>query len=167
VPPLAVVGLTLEAGATDEAWGASLLFLTNVGAILLSGLIVMALFRVSATARVIAAAQTSVHQRVAIAAAVGFVVVLTIPLGAATVQLTNDRLDTGATTSVAQDWAEPAGWRIVDVEVDHRGTVVRAAGPLPAPSAEELRAALDAEGLEGLDVTLELIPEEIVELPGR
>ena len=48
VPPLAVVGLTLEAGAGSESAGALLLFLTNVGAILLSGLIVMALYRVSA-----------------------------------------------------------------------------------------------------------------------
>ena len=42
VPPLAVVGLTLEAGATDEALGALLLFGVNVAAILLSGVIVMA-----------------------------------------------------------------------------------------------------------------------------
>ena len=48
VPPLAVVGLTLQSGASGESLGALLLFLTNVGAILLSGLIVMALYRVSA-----------------------------------------------------------------------------------------------------------------------
>ena len=41
VPPLAVVGLTLESGAGEESLGALLLFLTNVGAILLSGLAVM------------------------------------------------------------------------------------------------------------------------------
>ena len=37
VPPLAVVGLTLESGAPKQALGALLLFLTNFGAILLTG----------------------------------------------------------------------------------------------------------------------------------
>ena len=46
VPPLAVVGLTLESGAPDQARGALLLFITNVAAILATGVIVMALFGV-------------------------------------------------------------------------------------------------------------------------
>ena len=46
VPPLAVVGLTLESGAPREALGAFLLFATNVAAILASGIVVMAFHRV-------------------------------------------------------------------------------------------------------------------------
>src|SRR5215212_2687506 len=44
VPPLSVVGLTLEAGKLDQSLGASLLFVTNVAAILGSGTVVMALY---------------------------------------------------------------------------------------------------------------------------
>src|SRR5919112_2822800 len=44
VPPLGVVGFTLEAGKPDQALGAFLLFLTNVAAILGSGTLVMALY---------------------------------------------------------------------------------------------------------------------------
>jgi len=44
VPPLGVVGFTLEAGKPDQALGAFLLFLTNVAAILGSGTVVMALY---------------------------------------------------------------------------------------------------------------------------
>lgn len=52
VPPLAVVGLTLESGAPDEALGALLLFVTNVSAILAAGLVVMTVYqRPAATAR--------------------------------------------------------------------------------------------------------------------
>ena len=40
VPPLAVVGLTLESGAPRQSLGAFLLFATNVAAILASGIIV-------------------------------------------------------------------------------------------------------------------------------
>jgi hypothetical protein len=50
VPPVAVVGLTLESGQPHQASGALLLFLTNVAAILLMGLIVMAVYEVRAVA---------------------------------------------------------------------------------------------------------------------
>lgn len=45
VPPLSVVGVTLEAGEPSQSWGALLLFLTNVTAILAVGSIVMAIYR--------------------------------------------------------------------------------------------------------------------------
>src|SRR5215213_3555318 len=44
VPPIGVVGFTLEAGKPDQALGAFLLFLTNVAAILGSGTVVMAIY---------------------------------------------------------------------------------------------------------------------------
>ena len=46
VPPLAVVGLTLESGAPRQSLAAFLLFTTNVAAILASGIVVMAFHRV-------------------------------------------------------------------------------------------------------------------------
>ena len=46
VPPLSVVGLTLESEPTSEAGGALFLFATNVAAILATGIVVMALYRV-------------------------------------------------------------------------------------------------------------------------
>ena len=46
VPPLAVVGLTLESGAPDQSLGALLLFGANMAAILATGLLVMSIYRV-------------------------------------------------------------------------------------------------------------------------
>ena len=46
VPLLAVVGLTLESGAPRQSLGSFLLFVTNVAAILASGIAVMAFHRV-------------------------------------------------------------------------------------------------------------------------
>lgn len=40
VPPLGVVGVTLQAGALDKAWGASLLYTTNLAAIILASVFV-------------------------------------------------------------------------------------------------------------------------------
>ena len=46
VPPLSVAGLTIESGAYHQAAGALLLFLTNVAAILATGIVVMAIYGV-------------------------------------------------------------------------------------------------------------------------
>jgi uncharacterized membrane protein len=50
VPPLAVVGLTLESGAPGQAAGAMLLFATNVTAIIATGTVVLIGYRVRAAA---------------------------------------------------------------------------------------------------------------------
>src|SRR4051795_11257851 len=52
VPPLCVVGLTLESGAPHQSIGALLLFVTNVAAILASGIVVLTLYRVTRLASV-------------------------------------------------------------------------------------------------------------------
>src|SRR5690606_31693651 len=92
VPPLAVVGLTLEAGAIDEALGALLLFGTNVAAILLSGVIVMAVYKVSQ--RDENHGRHHHKQGLAIGVIVVAVVVLAIPLGITTRTVTLQALNT-------------------------------------------------------------------------
>src|SRR5271169_5142424 len=61
VPPLAVVGLTLEAGHPLMAGGALLLFLTNVTAILVTGILVMSLYRVTRFAKLVGGRTQSRH----------------------------------------------------------------------------------------------------------
>ena len=65
VPPLAVVGLTLESGAPRQSLAAFLLFTTNVAAILASGIVVMALYRVHRVSD--QAAAPAFHRRGAVA----------------------------------------------------------------------------------------------------
>lgn len=162
VPPLAVVGVTLEAGAGDEAAGALLLFLTNVGAILLSGLVVMALYRVGRGGGKLGGVTTP-----AAIAVVAFVLVLAVPLAASSAKLTRDAMRVRDVTRVAQAWAEPAGWRIDVVDTTNDGVVVRAAGAAPAPDAEALRRDLDEAGLDDVSVRLVLTPEATIELDAR
>ena len=165
VPPLVVVGLTLEAGAGDQALGALLLFGTNVGAILFSGLIVMALYRVGRHAEA-PLGLSARQQRTAAVLVVAFVIVIALPLGASTKQSISDSLRRSDVTTVAQEWAKPRHWEIVNVDTAEQGIVVRAIGPLPAPDPKALRAALDAKGLRSADVRLELLPLDRVDLPG-
>ena len=165
VPPLAVVGLTLESGAPTEARGALLLFLTNVGAILLSGLVVMAIYRVRSTA---ARGQRSGygHTRVAPAAVVVFVLALAGPLAVDSAQITSDQLRNSDVTTTARAWADKVGWQVVTVASTQSGVTVRAIGPLPAPDPQTLRDSLNASGLRDTSVQLELDPIQRVELPG-
>ena len=58
-------------------------------------------------------------------------------------------------TDVAEQWAAPGGWVVLA-----RRRPASRAGP------DAFRSLLDAAGLEGVDVRVELQPEYRVELPG-
>jgi uncharacterized hydrophobic protein (TIGR00271 family) len=164
VPPLAVVGLTLEAGAGSEAVGALLLFLTNVGAILITGLVVMGLYRVRPVALRMAAGPL-LGQRAAVAVVVVFVLAITAPLAGSTARIVRQRQDEASIDRVATKWAGGKGWEVVKVEYANGRYVIRALGPLPAPDPQNLRTQLDAARLGGVDVELQLVPESRIQLP--
>ena len=163
VPPLCVVGLTLESGAHGQAVGALLLFLTNVGAILLSGLVVMALYRVFEVSTV---AEPHVHRRLATTVVALFVALLMIPLAVSSVKITRDTLDRENVAPVAEKWAQAAHWHIVSVTSSEAGVDVRASGGLPEPSAGLLRKNLVAAGLRKVRVVLELVPSQRIDVQG-
>jgi uncharacterized hydrophobic protein (TIGR00271 family) len=162
VPPLAVAGITLESGAPHEATGASLLFLTNVGAILLSGLIVMALYRVRETERLTEKARGG---RLPLIVVLVFVLAIAVPLAATSRTIANQTIDASKVRTVATKWAKSSGWIIDSVDPDSGGYAVHAAGPPPAPSSSALRADLNAAGLGSLRVQLELVPQYTIDLP--
>ena len=166
VPPLVVAGLTLESGADGQARGALLLFLTNVGAILFSGLIVMALYRVGRLAETPQGLSAG-GQRTAAVLVVVFVIVVALPLAAATRQTISESVRRSDVTTVAKQWVKSRDWQVVNVDTAENGIVVRAIGPLPEPDPEALRAELDAKGLRGVDVRLELLPLDRIDLPAR
>ncbi len=164
VPPLAVVGLTLEGGAPHEAWGALLLFLTNVAAILLTGVVVMSIFQLHRHAADDSVAHFS--RRRAIAVVIVFVVLIAFPLAFATARLTTARSNEATAARVATSWAEPAGWSLVGVAQTSSGLTITVAGALPAPDTDALRRDLDDAGLGDVDVSVRLSPVETVDLPG-
>jgi uncharacterized hydrophobic protein (TIGR00271 family) len=151
VPPLAVVGLTWEAGASDQARGALLLFLTNVAAILFTGTIVMAMYRVrrAGLTRLETGVQTTVRARYPVLAIVVLIVVVTMPLVASGRRFRTSTLTTHSVSTIASDWAHAADWEITTVEFRDGAVVVRASGPKPVPDAPELREMLDDRGEGG------------------
>jgi len=165
VPPLAVVGLTLQSGAPDQAWGALLLFTTNVTAILLTGVIVMSAYNVRGIAADVDGDTKRFRRGIAIGVVVVSSVLIAIPLAATSARIMDETLDQYRVNDVASSWAEASGWEILFVEKRDDVVVVRTSGPLPSPDPAALRAQLDAAGLAGKHVQVELVPEDRVDLP--
>ncbi len=165
VPPLAVVGLTLESGQPHEATGALLLFVTNVAAILLSGLVVMGIYHVR-EASLAAPGRHRLNPRTGTIVAVAAVVALAVPLAAASKQISTDELRQSDVNTVAQAWAAGHNWQIIGIDSSGGDVIVRAIGPLPLPDPNGFRSALDAHGLKSTGVRLQLAPVVQADLPG-
>jgi uncharacterized hydrophobic protein (TIGR00271 family) len=166
VPPLAVVGLTLESGELGQAAGASLLFVTNVTAILASGVVVMSLYRVHRMADAVDRPPGVTLSRARAATVVAILVSLVaIPLAITSVTVARHSLTHTRVSTIAAEWAEAAGWEVVTIESREGFVVVRAVGTPPGPAPKELRSSLDRGDLDDVDLRVELVPEERVELP--
>lgn len=138
VPVLAVVGITLGAGRFDLAWGAMVLFLTNVAAILIAGVLVFSAagFVGEAADR---DARVGVHARAFIAV---FVVLVIVPLSLESLQAWRYDRWVGATTSASDAWVSGTGWRVESVVVEGKDIVVTAIGPGSPPPIASLRRAV-------------------------
>jgi uncharacterized hydrophobic protein (TIGR00271 family) len=163
VPPLSVAGLTLESGATDEALGALLLFMTNVTAILATGVAVMALYgahRIEATREMLA----SLNRRTAVLVIGVMLVLVVVPLSASSARISSDTAEQGDIHDVAATWADDQGWELVEVVQQAGRWVVRFEGPPPIPDVDSLVDALESDGIDASDVTAELLPRATVDL---
>jgi uncharacterized hydrophobic protein (TIGR00271 family) len=167
VPPLAVVGLTWESDAPEQALGSLLLFGANVTAILASGLVVMGIYRVHTLATTVSGGHRIQHRSRLVAVVALSLVVVAVPLTLISLRINGDQTTESAVTSAADRWATDVGWSIVSVSTEADQTVVRATGPLPEPETGDLDDALDAAGLSGEPVRVELVPSHTVVLGTR
>ena len=166
VPPLAVVGLTLESGAPREARGALLLFLTNVTAIIATGTVVLLASRVR---RVLARAghpvpRLSVGTLVTLVAA-GFVV--SVPLAVGTVLSTLNQVIAGQSRPAVEDWSARRGLEVQDLSVVQGDVVVVVVGRATEADMTQFRAALDRAGLQQVDAKVTVLPGETYDLAGE
>lgn len=163
VPPLAVVGVTAQAKAYHQAAGALLLFVTNVVAIVLSGLVVLAIYRLNRRAR-----PGTLRRRTAATVAV---VVAAVAIG---VPLAHSSHDVGRTAAllqgvgrVAQVWTKGSSYAVETVTISGGEVLVRIIGTGTPPSTEIFRHELDGAGLGATSVEVQAIPAITTELPGR
>jgi uncharacterized hydrophobic protein (TIGR00271 family) len=166
VPPLAVVGVLLQVGRYQDAMQALLLFGTNVAAIIVTGTVVLALYRV----RMIAVESGHVAEGIGkgtIAIIAGMLVVVMIPLAIGTINVAYDQYVQRTAEPIATQWAAEAGWEAAGVQVLNREIVVTAIGPAPVIRADGLRASLNAAGLSINDLVVRLVDGDTVVCPAN
>jgi len=160
VPPLGVVGIALQAGLFDDAFGAFLLFLTNLVSIILAGGLVLYLTG-------FAPFKQFVENRDQIGAAVGMVAIATVIILVPLVFTAEGILSTASRQSSAQ--AEVEEWlivaedlRIINVEVDGEMVAVVISGSGPLPEVSLLEDALTERFGAPVTVTVEFAPTVVV-----
>jgi uncharacterized hydrophobic protein (TIGR00271 family) len=164
VPPLAVVGLTLESGAPDQATGALLLFATNVTAIIATGTAVLIGYRVRTAAVDTGRAVGRLRAHTIVIVAL-LVIVVTVPLGVGSYQAFRTQAIITAAQPVAESWAHARSSNIVGVTVRQGVLQVAAVGPPGTADASSLRRALDGAGLADVPTRLSLVNGGSQELP--
>jgi uncharacterized hydrophobic protein (TIGR00271 family) len=166
VPPLTVVGLTLESGQPSQAAGALLLFVTNMLAILIAGIVVMALYRVRRGQPAADLPSDVRRRRTAVALIVALVVVVALPLAQTSYEVVRGNTLQSTSQQSVQQWAARYGWNVVQVGMQQGMVVVRVAGPGDTPDSTadkaSLRAVLVANGLDPKVVRVELVPQATI-----
>jgi uncharacterized hydrophobic protein (TIGR00271 family) len=156
VPPLAVVGLLLEAGRYADASQSLLLFGTNVAAIIATGTLVLRLYKVREIAKA-AGTVTGDIGRTTMSVIIALLVVVAVPLAIGTLNVAYDQVVQAKATPIAQAWAAKAGWQVTTVQVVNRTIVVTALGPPPEIEPDVLRKQLNDAGYGIDDLVIRLV----------
>lgn len=164
VPPLAVVGLTLESGAPDQAIGALLLFGTNVTAIIATGTIIFLAYGVR-TAAVKAGVRIGRLGRLSLVTTIAAVILIAVPLAYGSAVVVQQQLIVSKATPIATDWASSQGWQVSDVNYRQDTLRIVALGPPPTIQELGLRERLDQAGLTGVKVRVTLVLGGSKDLP--
>ncbi|MDN4479132.1 TIGR00341 family protein [Demequina sp. SYSU T00039] len=161
VPPLCVVGLTLESGAYAQSVGALLLFVTNVAAILATGSVTMAVYGFAKVRIEMAEDKEAERRRRARAYLTTMVMLLivAVPLTYSSLKALEDTSRIGRITTYIEDITEGTRWEIVSValrENDRLHVIVK--GQPPLPDMAPVYADMEANGLDTSLITIELVP---------
>lgn len=160
VPPLGVVGLTLEAGLYASSWGAFLLFLTNLVSILLSATAVFVLGGWTSIDRLQSEAPSiAVTSGIVIAAAM----VILLPLLFTSQGLLNEVERQSAASDTVRDWFAGSTPELsVDlVKVDGDVVNVEVSGPRAVPDPEPLAQALGDSLGSQVELAVTLTPTQL------
>ena len=157
VPPLCVVGLSVQAGQWAAAQGAFLLFLTNFLSILLAGGGVLALLGLSRAAMV--EIKGTARRNAFLVIIIGVLLVLG-PLWITGSRITEDARTEGVTRAMAARWAADTDYEVQRVSANQDDITVIIVGRGTQPSFTDLEAGLKTALQRPVIVTLEIVPVE-------
>jgi uncharacterized hydrophobic protein (TIGR00271 family) len=165
VPPLGVVGMTLEAGRTDLAGGALLLYVTNLVAIVASGVLVFLLTGFAPPRRL---ATTSTRVVAGGLLTIVLMVAVAVPLTLASVNASSDARDRVDIESAVRAWISSTGDEVDEVDIDGSSVIVRVFGfespPPTGPLQQRVQQILGPEATVEVRWTqAQLAPTDTVE----
>lgn len=168
VPPLVVAGLTLEAGEVGQSMGALLLFVTNVTAILATGIVVMAVYGVHRIPAIYGeVAGRPVNKRHAILVIVAMVLVVGAPLSISSFKTSSEALRESHVRDAAEAWAKESGWDLLEVDTVQGEVVVRVTGPMPLPETANLEKLISEAGIDPKLIDVDMVPSYTTHLGGE
>jgi uncharacterized hydrophobic protein (TIGR00271 family) len=158
VPPLAVVGITAAAGDWASAWGAFLLFASNVVAMIVAGTILLTLYGYHHEAQ----RTPGFRKRPAYAAIIVSLVLICVPLGLTTAQTAREQLWLSRTSTAARAWAAEGGYVLQDVRFEGSDLHVVIEGSGALPPAPELLGRLHGQVPAGTPVVVNTVTGGLV-----
>jgi uncharacterized hydrophobic protein (TIGR00271 family) len=168
VPPLSVVGITLSQGEWNAAFGAILLFLTNLLSILLAGGIVFLILDLGGASLEKRELSRASARRVYAYIALG-VLLVTVPLAAATFRVAKSSSQKSQVRDITLDWLDrnDIALELREVNVFNQGVEIIVNGSDEPEPITELREELESafpqmeKAIMKIDVTEAVpIPEE-------
>jgi uncharacterized hydrophobic protein (TIGR00271 family) len=157
VPPLCVVGLSLQAGQWHAAEGAFLLFLTNFLSILLAGGGVLALLGLSHAAMVEIKGPA---RRNAFIVVIIAVLLVTVPLGVTGRRIAEEARMEGVSKMVATQWVAGTDYEMQGVNANQDDLAIIIVGHGPQPPFADLVTALQTTLQRPVKVILNVVPAE-------
>jgi uncharacterized hydrophobic protein (TIGR00271 family) len=152
VPPLATIGICIELGRWDDAGGATILFLTNLAAIIVAASIVFIAFRATPT-------PTQLRERRRLRN--GFILamvalaVITVPLAWRSVESVTETLRATEAAPLVRAWIGDRDLEVTAYAIEGSSVRLDVAGPdEPAPAAD---LVVDLGAAWGIDVDLSVV----------
>jgi uncharacterized hydrophobic protein (TIGR00271 family) len=158
VPPLCVVGISLQQGQLDAAAGALLLFLTNYLAILLAGGVVLIILGLGKLA--VLKEHGRVHRRGLALFVVGILLVI-IPLTLSTVTAVTNTIANQNATDEVQQWLEGTTYQVVAVNVNDQVVIATVKGSGELKPIQQLANQLALTLRRPVLVNLRTLPAQL------
>ncbi|WP_084105701.1 TIGR00341 family protein [Demequina sp. NBRC 110056] len=170
VPPLCAAGLALESGEPGQAFGAVLLFVTNVAAILATGALIMAIYGYSKLRLLESEDQEAERRRRARAyiTMAALILIVSGPLAYSTAKAIEDRSRMATITDYVEQVTDGTPWAIVSITPREEGMIhVLLKGTPPLPDMDVAFDRLAAAGLDADKVIVEFVPSYTFDSAGE
>jgi uncharacterized hydrophobic protein (TIGR00271 family) len=158
VPPLCVVGISLQQGQLDAAAGALLLFLTNYLAILLAGGVVLVILGLG---KLELSQKYGRVRRSGLALFVVGILLVTIPLTLSTFQAVIYTMANQNATAEVQQWLEGTSYQVVTVNVNDRVVIATVEGSGELKPTQQLANQLAATLNRPVLLNLRVLPAQL------